>query len=349
MDYGGKQPLQNSAERTLPREILEHPCYSADAHHKYGRIHVPVAPRCNIQCNYCTRKFACPNENRPGVTTQIISAAEAIDTIGEALRKEPRLKVLGVAGPGDALANDATLETFRRAKQAFPMLSRCLSTNGLLLPDKIDEIYDAGISSLTITINAIDPTIGTQIYPRIRYKRQTYRGLEAFKILSRNQLEGLQLAAERGMFVKVNAVLIPGINDGHLIEVAREVKRRGAYTMNIIPMIPLGQFAHMEPPTDAEVNRVRDECESIIQQFRNCMRCRADAIGVPGEEGCGGPATTDSPAPSTSCGSRATGDGKGCDPLGNPGGQAGTVCTPKFLEGKAIIPMTTVDLPSSVD
>ncbi|NJK81069.1 MAG: radical SAM protein [Chloroflexaceae bacterium] len=345
MTYGGTQQRPSETDRSLPREILEHPCYSADAHHKYGRIHVPVAPRCNIQCNYCTRKFACPNENRPGVTMRVISATEAIDTIEDALRKEPRLRVLGVAGPGDALANDATLDTFRRARSAFPMLSRCLSTNGLLLPEKIDEIHDAGITSLTITINAIDPAVGMQIYSRIRYKQQTYRGAEAFDILCRNQLDGLERATERGMFVKVNSVLIPGINDRHLIDVAREVKRRGAYTMNIIPMIPLAQFAHMEPPTDEEVNRVRDECETVIRQFRNCMRCRADAIGVPGEEGCGGPG----PANGTACNGRKTGDGKGCDPPSGPNAGIHQVCTPKFLEGKAVIALTGLDLPQSTD
>ena len=34
-----------------------HPCYSLTGSHKFARIHLPVAPRCNIQCNYCNRKF----------------------------------------------------------------------------------------------------------------------------------------------------------------------------------------------------------------------------------------------------------------------------------------------------
>ncbi len=318
MDY---LTMQQSQQGGTPAAISEHPCYGKDAHAKYGRIHVPVAPKCNIQCNYCTRKFACPNENRPGVTTKVVSADEALATIGQALAKEPRLRVLGVAGPGDALANEATLETFRRARTDFPMLSRCLSTNGLLLPDKIDEIYEAGITSLTITINAIDADVGEQIYSRIRYKGKTYRDREAFEILNRNQLDGLQAAAMRGMFVKVNSVMIPGVNDEHLVEVAHKVKDLGAYTMNIIPMIPLAKFEHLPEPTADEVNVVRDACEPIIQQFRNCMRCRADAIGVPGEEGCGG----------------GESEAQGCG--SDSGKLPGTVCSPKFLKDRPIIQM----------
>ncbi len=299
----------------IPRpqvDVNEHPCYSREAHFKYGRIHVPVAPKCNIQCNYCVRKFACPNENRPGVTMKVVSPDEALTTIKQALEKEPRLKVLGVAGPGDALANDATIETFLRAKEEFPYLTRCLSTNGLLLPDKIEDIDRAGITTLTITINAVDPEIGEKIYRHVRYQGKTYRGREAFEVLNRNQLNGLREAAMRGMVVKVNAVLIPGINDTHLVELAKVVKGLGAYILNVIPVIPMGQFSAITPPTDEEVNQVRNACEAVIQQFRNCMRCRADAIGVPGEDGCGGVSDSES-------------------------GTSESICSPRFLQEKPVV------------
>lgn len=289
-------------------DISSHPCYSRAAHFRFGRIHVPVAPRCNIQCNYCIRKFACPNENRPGVTMRVISPDEAMGTIRQAVEREPRIRVLGVAGPGDALANDATIETFMRSKDEFPQLTRCLSTNGLLLPDRIEAIDQAGITALTITINAVDPAIGEQIYSHVRYQGVTYRGRAAFELLHRNQMEGLREAALRGMFVKVNAVLIPGVNDAHMVEIARTVKDRGAYIMNIIPMLPLAKFADVPAPTVDEVNRVRNQCAPIIEQFRNCMRCRADAVGVPGEEG-------------------------GCAPAP----EQESTCAPRFLEEKVII------------
>lgn len=270
-------------------DLSTHPCYSRAAHFRFGRIHVPVAPRCNIQCNYCVRKFACPNENRPGVTMRVVSPDEAMTTIRAAVERDPRLRVLGVAGPGDALANDATLATFNRAQDEFPQLTRCLSTNGLLLPDRIEEVDAAGIRAVTITINAVDPDVGEQIYSHVRYRGRTYRGRAAFELLHRNQMTGLREAALRGMVVKVNSVLIPGVNDRHLVEVARAVKDQGAYIQNIIPMLPLAKFAHLPEPTLAEVERARAECGAVIEQFRNCQRCRADAIGVPGEEGCGTP------------------------------------------------------------
>lgn len=268
-------------------QLATHPCYSADAHGRFGRIHVPVAPRCTIKCNYCVRRFACANENRPGVATRVIGADEAMTVVRNALAADDRLTVLGVAGPGDALANQATFDLFALARREFPFLTRCLSTNGLLLLDRLDDIERAGVSTLTITINAVDPAIGARIYAHVRYRGVTYRGREAFAILARNQLEGLRQVARRGIAVKVNSVLIPGVNDQHLVDIACLVKALGAETLNIIPLIPMSRFAGIAEPTDAEVDRVRDECAAIISQFRTCMRCRADAIGVPGEEACG--------------------------------------------------------------
>ena len=50
-------------------KIKDHPCYSEEAHHYFARMHVAVAPACNIQCNYCNRKYDCANESRPGVVS----------------------------------------------------------------------------------------------------------------------------------------------------------------------------------------------------------------------------------------------------------------------------------------
>jgi|UPI0005CBE6CF nitrogen fixation protein NifB len=48
------------------RKVSGHQCFSEQAHFAFGRIHIPVAPLCNIKCNYCSRKYDCAHENRPG-------------------------------------------------------------------------------------------------------------------------------------------------------------------------------------------------------------------------------------------------------------------------------------------
>ena len=262
---------------------IPHPCYDKEAHYQIGRIHLPVAPFCNIQCNYCVRRVN-SGENRPGVTDEVLSPKRALKRLKAALAFEPRLQIVAIAGPGDPLANEASFETFSLIKKEFPQMKFCLSTNGLELPERLPLLKELGVQYVTVTVNAVKPEIAEAIYDHIRLKRRVYKGKKAAQILLERQLEGIYQAAQMGFLVKVNTVLIPEINGDHLLEIAHTVKAAGAYIMNIMPLIPLGRFADLRPPTVEELKRARMQCEPVIRQWYLCKQCRADAVGVPGEE-----------------------------------------------------------------
>ena len=233
------------------KNIQGHPCFGGN-HHKNGRMHLAVAPRCNIKCGYCSRRHDCANESRPGVTSRILTPQEAIVKVREVMASEllgPVIKVIGIAGPGDPLANEETFETFRLVKAEFPHLILCMSTNGLLLPEKIDLLQELGLHSLTVTVNALDPEVGGRVYSHISYHGRKYTGATGADILIANQLEGLKRAAEYGMTIKVNTVLIPGVNEDQVERIGRGVKELGAYVMNVMPLIPQADFAGVTPPS----------------------------------------------------------------------------------------------------
>ncbi len=266
------------------RKIQEHPCFSEKACHTFGRCHVPVAPKCNIQCNYCIRDFDCVNESRPGVTTKVLNPDEAMELVKKALDKYEYIKVIGIAGPGEPLANEETFETLRRLHEQYPNVIKCLSTNGLLLPDKIDLLQKYDVGNVTVTLNAIDPEIGAKIYQFVNYKGKRYTGVEGAKILLSQQLKGIEEAVKRHMIVKINTVYIPGINDEHIPRIAKKVGEMGVYTFNVIPLIAQYKFADITPPTIEMKRKMQDECAKYIKQMRHCQRCRADAIGKLGED-----------------------------------------------------------------
>lgn len=270
----------------MKQKIQGHPCFGGN-HHKNGRMHLAVAPRCNIKCGYCTRKHDCANESRPGVTSKLLTPAEAIIKVREVMASPivgPIIKVVGIAGPGDPLANEQTFETFELVKQEFPHLMLCMSTNGLLLPESIDRLYELGLHSLTVTVNAMDPVVGAEIYRHIIYHGRHYTGVDGAQILINNQFEGLKRAGELGMTIKVNSVLVPGVNDNQLPLIARRVKELGAFVMNIMPLIPQAELAHIVPPSEEQLTKVRKDNESVIGQFSHCKQCRADAIGLIGQD-----------------------------------------------------------------
>ena len=264
----------------------KHPCFARGEQSNNGRIHLPISPSCNIECKFCERSFN-SYEVRPGVSRTVITPQEAIDAIRRALEFCPDIKVAGIAGPGDTLASDYALETFRLIKQHYPDLVKCMSTNGLLLAEKAQEIIDADIDSLTVTVNAVDPEIEAKLNRGILWHGKHYTGVEAAEILIRNQLEGIRKVGAAGIVIKVNTVLVIGINDQHIEEIAKTVKEAGASIYNIIPLIPQHELKDYPAPTCAQIDGARARAQKYIDVFRHCQRCRADAIGVPGEKDFG--------------------------------------------------------------
>ncbi len=269
--------------------LRTHPCFNEEAHKKFARMHLPVAPNCNIQCNYCNRKFDCCNESRPGVTSEVLSPEEAMEKIAVVKEKIPNLSVIAIAGPGDPLANESTLRTIRLVKERYPEMSLCISTNGLRLPEYVDELYSSGVRFVTVTMNGVDPEITKDVYDSVIWGGKRYEGRKAAEILLENQLKGIELCVKKGMIVKINIVLIPGINSDHIPDVVKKVKEMGVYIVNILPLIPVEgtKFSHIDAPTSEERKRLLDLCSSDIRMMRHCKQCRADAIGLLGEDRSG--------------------------------------------------------------
>jgi nitrogen fixation protein NifB len=269
---------------TITDEIKYHPCCSSSAHFKYGRIHLPVAPRCNMECNYCNRKVsACYHTYRPSLSKKIITPEDALKLVSKYSHKN-WLKVAGIAGPGEPLYNEETFETFALIHKFHPEIALCVCTNGLLLPKYIEKLCENRICTITITVNTVEPEIAKKIYSHIIYDGKKITGLGGMNILIQNQLDGIKKAANSGIFVKVNTVFIPEINATHIVEVARKIRSCGAHLQNIIPLIPFSKFRNFRKPSYDELTVCRDMCEYIIPQFRLCKQCRSDSVGIPAFE-----------------------------------------------------------------
>ncbi len=261
--------------------MRNHPCFSDEAHDRVGRVHLPVARRCNIRCLYCERRVCVHLAgSRPGWAERLLSPPEALEQVRALVRSHDSF-VVGVAGPGEPLANPETLEALRLVHEAFPHLVKCLSTNGLRLEEALPHLLQVGVRALTVTLNAVDPAVGERIYAWVRYGGRLYRGREAAELLLERQLAGIQAALAAGLPVKVNTVLIPGVNDIHLPELAQRLAHLGVPLMNVMPLIPAGRMRERRAPTCDELRAARDACEVHLPQFRRCEQCRADVVALP--------------------------------------------------------------------
>ncbi len=268
-------------------DMNNHPCFNDRARHTYGRVHLPVAPDCNIQCNFCNRKYDCVNESRPGVTSAVLSPRQALVYLENINARRENLSVVGIAGPGDPFAvPEKTMETLRLVRDRFPEKILCVATNGLNIGPCIDELAGLNTSHITVTVNAVDPEVGAKVYSWVRYKKRVYRKTEGAALLMEKQLEAIKALKEKGVTVKVNTIIIPGINDTHIPAVAKKMGEMGVDILNCIPLYKTegSAFAHIDEPDKKSVAKIRKEAAGYIPQMHHCTRCRADAAGLLGEE-----------------------------------------------------------------
>ena len=266
-----------------------HPCFNKEAKLKYARVHLPVAPKCNVQCNYCNRKYDCVNESRPGVTSSVLQPVQAKEYLKTISERITNISTIGIAGPGDAFAEpEKTLETIRLIKAEFPDKIFCLSSNGMNIVPYVEEIAALDVTHVTLTINSFRAETLQHVYAWVRHKKKVYRGLAAGEVVLQQQTEALKLLVAAGITVKINTIIMPGINDNEMAEIAKIASELGAATMNCIPLIPVEGtgMADFPKPSRQAVSQITKDISEYIKPMTHCARCRSDAAGMLGKDDC---------------------------------------------------------------
>ncbi len=271
----------------IMKDIKNHPCFNPKVKGTHGRVHLPVAPSCNISCNYCNRKYDCVNESRPGVTSSVLKPMQAITYLENLLDKMPGISVIGIAGPGDPFANPAeTLETLSLINDRFPDKIFCLSSNGLNIYPYIDNLKNLGVSHVTITLNGLEVDILEKIYRWVRHEKKVYQGKDAAALLLEKQLLSIKMLKEAGITVKINTLILPGINTWHIPVIAKEMASMEVDVMNCMPVYPVrgSVFEKITAPSKEMVKEIRSSIAGFITPMSHCARCRADAAGLLGQD-----------------------------------------------------------------
>lgn len=208
-------------------------------------------------------------------------------TLRQAIRAMPYISTVGIAGPGDSLANhEKTFYTLELVRKDFPSLHLCLSTNGLMLADYADELLRLKVGYITVTVNSIDADIAEKIYRWVRFRGKNYYGRDAALLLMERQREGLSRLKDKAVFLKINTLYIPGVNENHVADVAREMKNFGAHLVNVMPLIPApgSAFEGIQSPSRTELKDMQKKTGNIIETMNHCRQCRSDAVGLLGKD-----------------------------------------------------------------
>ncbi len=247
-------------------------------------LHLPVAPRCNIQCGDCDRTGDCSNNSPKGRTSTLLTPQQAVAFAQEAIRCEPRIMCAGISGPGDPLANpEETLLTLRLLRAQFPDLPFFISTNGVALVEHAEALAELGVSLCTVTVNAVDPTIVARLVDWVQAPNGFLAGEDAAEFYLERQLSGIAAAVARGITVRANVQLVPTINEHHIEDIAKRLAQLNVSYLHLRAFEPSETqkqaFSQVMAPTAIELARAREQAGRHIELVKHCSLCPSDSIG----------------------------------------------------------------------
>ncbi|SFR57466.1 radical SAM protein [Anaeromicropila populeti] len=262
---------------------IVHPCFD-DVESGY-RFHLPIAPKCDTKCNFCKRQIS-GDQERPGVTSEILKINDIEHYINRNISLYPDCRIIGVAGPGDPMSNPTELfSTFKIVNEKFHQFKKCMCTNGFYLSKYKDEFIDAKLDYVTITLNSRNAETLGDIYEFLKYDGELYQGVEMGRLVMRLQDEALRIIDEiPDLKLKINIVVIPGVNDNELEDMIDYISQFNVYTVNLIPVLPVKGTAFEKVPSlsKEEIQSLKNELRGKYNSMKfkkHCSRCRADACG----------------------------------------------------------------------
>jgi nitrogen fixation protein NifB len=213
-----------------------------------------------------------------------MSIDRALEALERSLTSHRSLKIVAVSGPGEPLANHQTLRLLAEVRRLHPNLRICLSTNGTLLDEKVDELVDLEVETISVSFSAARAQTAACIYEWAVLEGDRLSGPLMGKRIIEAQLAGIRRAAESGIVVKVNSILIPRLNAEEMHLVAEAIADAGAAIQNIVPLVPADKMSNERPPHSREIMAARATCAMHIEQFHHCQQCRSDVVGIPGAD-----------------------------------------------------------------
>ena len=190
---------------------------------RYGRtidyLRVSVTDRCNFHCVYCM-----PPDGIPAVSHDDILRYEELLRIIR-LFAELGIKHIRLTG-GEPTVRRGLVKLIREIHDMPGIETISMTTNGLLLPEMLDDLKDAGMTSVNISLDTLKEE---------RFDEITRTTGNLPKVL-----EAIGLSEEAGFSTKVNCVAMRGVNDDELADIASLAKDRDI-GVRFIEYMPIGK------------------------------------------------------------------------------------------------------------
>lgn len=200
----------------------------------YGRVidyvRISLTDRCNLRCVYCM-----PEDGGECLPAKDVLTDDKIVRLCQVLGRNgvKKIKLTG----GEPLIRPNLPDIIHRIKSIPGIEQVTLTTNGVLLGEKIDELVKAGLDAVNVSIDHLDE----KEYEKITRRNQL-----------QNVLQGLERAVQyEQLMVKVNCVPIAA-NEEQIVTMVKLAKKRKIH-VRFIEVMPIGMGKHMESYSEKQI------------------------------------------------------------------------------------------------
>ena len=201
---------------------------------KIDYLRVSVTDRCNLRCNYCMPPEGVKNIGHGSILRydQILRIISIVSDLG--------IKKIKITG-GEPLVRKGIEELVTETIKVSGIEEVTLTTNGVLLEEKMDQLYNAGIRKINISLDSIN--------------RERYAEVTGFDSLGK-VLKGIKKALEYdNVILKLNALALRETTWEEILELAQFAHTRGII-LRFIEVMPMGMAKGIEGRTTEELLRI---------------------------------------------------------------------------------------------
>ncbi|MRN41056.1 MAG: GTP 3',8-cyclase MoaA [Nitrosopumilales archaeon] len=220
----------------------------------FGRIgrklRISITDRCNMRCVYCM-----PNGNTEWFEQNNILTYDEIVKLATILARLgiEKIRVTG----GEPLVRPKVEDLIKTLSNIDEIKAISMTTNGLLLRDKVMQLRDAGLSSINVSLDT--------------FKEDRFKAITGIRGLNKI-MNAIRVADDAGLKIKINTVIMRGWNDDEIADFARFARFTG-YAVRFIEFMPLDGSGIWEPnlvvTKNETINRISKDVKELVRVDNN--------------------------------------------------------------------------------
>jgi len=217
------------------------PCLIDHYERRLNYLRISITDRCNLRCLYCMPSDGLEKLEHKEILTyeEILRLARIAVGLGV-----DKIRLTG----GEPLVRKDFPHLLPALMSILGLKDVSITTNGIYLKEHLENIASAGVNRINISLDSL--------------KRDRYRQITGFDGFERVR-EAIQLAQNLGFCpIKINMVVLKGINDDEVVDFAR-LSMRYPFHVRFIEYMPSGLLLHNEPLNYVSNTVIRERLEAI--------------------------------------------------------------------------------------